>query len=197
MTLKLKSIGPLPRLTLRSTFILCKCYVMLEWQYKNVNLFSLSLMNSTSFIFPLSLCVFSLPSLWYLCFGGLYWTTLASGRPGRGLCPLRQQKKTREKRKEKQPYNNLLTMDWLPPRGSGQQFNMRSWEWPAVDQLPLKCLEGNPWQYNPREVKRKMVNWIQWEELEKCVRADVARKAVVAQLVKMLLARYTAVRMSH
>lgn len=88
-------------------------------------------------------------------------------------------------------------MDWLSPRGSGQQFNMRSWEWPTVDQLPLKGPEGNPWQYNPQEVKREMENWIQWEELEQCVRADVAQKAVVAQLVKMLLARYTAVRMSH
>lgn len=196
MTLKLKSIGPLPRLTLRSTFILCKCYVMLEWQYKNVNLFSLSDEFHQFYFSPLPLCLFITFSMIFVLWGALLNHT-GIGRPGRELCPFRQQKKTREKRKEKQPYNNLLTMDWLPPRGSGQQFNMRSWEWPTVDQLPLKGLEGNPWQYNPREVKRKMENWIQWDELEQCVRADVAQKAVVAQLVKMLLARYTAVRMSH
>lgn len=145
--------------------------------------------------FPLPLCLFITFSMIFVLWGDLLNHTGIGATWTRALSP-QTTEKTREKRKEKQPYNNLLTMDWLPPRGSGQQFNMRSWEWPAVDQLPLKGLEGNPWQYNPQEVKKKMENWIQWDELEKCVRVDVARKAVVAQLVMMWRARYTAVRMS-
>lgn len=172
---------------------------MLEWQYKYVNLFSLSDEFRRFYVFPSPLlCVFSLPSLWYLCFWGALLNHTGIGATGtRALSPLTTENLER-KEKEKQPYNNLLTMDWLPPRGSGQRFNMRSWKWPAVDQLPLKGLEGNPWQYNPQEVKRK--KWkIEFNEtrVRKCVRADVARKAVVAQLVKMLLARYSEVRMPY